>query len=509
MSKDIPRHRFHAGFIFLIVFLSIGYFFPRWADPNQNSRLDMIIAAVEDRSFQIDRFVWNTVDYAKVGDHYYSDKAPGTAFVGIPLYGAVYQLLELPGVASLTHWLAESESFGTTLREGGTGVSLEKVRFAIAQVILVLALAALPTALISVGIFYFLARFTESAGPRVLVSLSYGLLTPAWTYGGALYGHQLSALLLFVSFFGVSSRWFEAKRIRSVVLGLLLGYSLLTEFPSVLAIGCIGIYALQRAISQRAYARIPLMIFGGLLPLIGLMAYNNAVFGGPFDLGYAYSELWQDQHQAGFMSLSTFQVEAVWGVLFSSYRGLFFLSPWLLASVVGFILWSLSGVARSEFWCSLAMCVLFLIFNATSVMWWGGFAVGPRYLLPVLPFFGLPAIFTILHFQKRSWFKVVLISTLVWSLVATWGMTLAGQAFPSDTIRNPFIDYSIPAWLRGDIARNAGHLLRLSGVMSLLPLGLILSVSVWVWNYWQKHSAGRPDAASGFIPQAGAGPTRI
>jgi len=89
MSQYKLSSKVNGLFIFLIVFLSIIYTFPCWADPNQNSRLDMAFAVVEDGSFQIDRFVWNTVDYAKVGDHYYSDKAPGTALLGIPIYAGL------------------------------------------------------------------------------------------------------------------------------------------------------------------------------------------------------------------------------------------------------------------------------------------------------------------------------------------------------------------------------------------------------------------------------------
>jgi hypothetical protein len=69
--------------LFLLLISVYAYTFPRWADPNQNSRLNMVVAVVEDGTFRIDPYVSNTVDYAKVGDHYYSDKAPGVAFLGI------------------------------------------------------------------------------------------------------------------------------------------------------------------------------------------------------------------------------------------------------------------------------------------------------------------------------------------------------------------------------------------------------------------------------------------
>ena len=53
--------------IIILLLACYGYFFPRWADPNQNSRLDMIVAVVDDGTLMIDKYVANTVDYAKVG----------------------------------------------------------------------------------------------------------------------------------------------------------------------------------------------------------------------------------------------------------------------------------------------------------------------------------------------------------------------------------------------------------------------------------------------------------
>ncbi len=82
--------------IFFIALLSYAWFFPRWADPNQNSRLNMVVAVVDDGTFMIDKYVANTVDYAKVDGHYYSDKAPGTAFLGIPIYAGLRLVLNLP-----------------------------------------------------------------------------------------------------------------------------------------------------------------------------------------------------------------------------------------------------------------------------------------------------------------------------------------------------------------------------------------------------------------------------
>ncbi len=108
-------------------------------------------------------------------------------------------------------------------------------------------------------------------------------------------------------------------------------------------------------------------------------------------------------------------------------------------------------------------------FNSASVMWWGGFAVGPRYLLPALPFMALPLAF-VFRRHGSPWSRVTKWLLAAWSFVATWGLTLAGQAFPSDTLRNPLVEYAWPNWLAGNIARNLGMFVKLRGVASLLPL---------------------------------------
>jgi len=277
--------------------------------------------------------------------------------------------------------------------------------------------------------------------------------------------------------------------VRAFGLGFLLAFSIVIEYPSVIAVVIIGAYVLVRFISQRAFDKSLFFFLGAILPGLGLMVYNITVFGGPFNLGYAYSELWLNQHQSGFMSLGSFQLEVVWGIFFSGYRGLFFLSPWLLAGVAGYYFWWRERIERPALWISLILSISFIVFNASSVMWWGGFAIGPRYLLPALPFLAIPVIFTLSYLRKHVWFMVPFTLTLFWSFLATWGLGLAGQAFPSDVIREPFFEHAIPAWRQGDIARNFGSLLDLRGAWSLLPLFVILFMLIIGWVQWtRKHS---------------------
>jgi MFS family permease len=459
--------------LFLLLLLCYIYTLPRWADQNQNSRLDMVVAVVDDGTFRIDDYVENTVDYAKVGEHYYSDKAPGAAFLGIPVYALLKSFFDLPIMDSLMSRLANNEALKATLREEGTGLLEHKVRFAIAQTVLTFVASALPTALLGVLMYRLLARFTTRSWPRMGVVLGYGLLTPAFAYAGAFYGHQLSAACLFTAFYLVFVGTKPLPTRSLLAVGFLLSYSVITEYPSVLIAGILFLYIFYRLSDQR---RIGWVFLAGALIAAGWMIYNTAVFGSPLELGYSHSELWNEQHHTGFMSLTWPRWEVIWGITFSPFRGLFVLSPLLLLAVPGFILWWRSGEHRIEFWVALVSVLAMFLFNSSSIMWWGGFTIGPRYLLPMLPFMALPMIFVFREWKKRVWIRVLSIALFAWSLIATWGLTLAEQAFPSETFRNPLLEYAWPNWQVGNIARNLGMFLHLPGIVSLLPL--LVSVTV-------------------------------
>ncbi|MBI3243387.1 MAG: hypothetical protein HYZ49_13945 [Chloroflexi bacterium] len=479
----ITRERLNTLMLFLLLLASYSYTFPRWADPNQNSRLDMVVAVVDDGTFQIDKYVANTVDYAKVGGHYYSDKAPGAAFLGIPVYAALKVVLDLPVIDGLTERLANSSAFQSTLRSEGSGVLKDKVRFALAQVAITFVVAAIPSALIGVMMYLLLAKFTASAWHRLSVVLIYGLLTPAFAYATAFYGHQLSAALLLGAFYLIFMAGSTPSTKSLLFVGLLLGYSVVTEYPSLLMVGILYLYTLHRLSRLGQWKRIGWVTLTGAVVAAGWMFYNKTVFGGWLSLGYSNSELWVAQHHTGFMSLTLPSLAAVWGITFGGFRGLFVLSPILLLAFPGFWLWWKRGERRAEFWVAVASALSIFLFNSSSIMWWGGFSIGPRYLLPMLPFMTLPLIFVFREWLNQVWARVAVATLSLWSLFALWGLTLAEQAFPSDAIRNPLIEYALPNWIAGNIARNLGTILGFKGASSLLPLAAVLAVIMLGW-WW-------------------------
>ena len=102
-------------------------------------------------------------------------------------------------------------------------------------------------------------------------------------------------------------------------------------------------------------------------------------------------------------------------------------------------------------------------------MWEGGFAVGPRYLLPMLPFMAIGLGVAWGEITAHRTGRLVVGALTLWSVAAVWLETISGQSFP-DWTPNPLLNYSLPRFVSGDIARNLGMAAGLQGQLSLLPL---------------------------------------
>jgi len=484
--------------IFLILILSYSYFMPRWASWSQNSRINLVMAIVDELSIRIDKFCLdqgglkdeegnpiseceNTGDYAKYNGHFYSDKAPGVAFLGVVPYALFKGAASLSPIQGVLERLAQSSAFEATLNEEGSGLLIEKIYYALALYTVTIAIIAIPAALLGVLIYNTLGLLGLSNPTRFWTTLIYGLATPAFAYGGMLFSHQLVAFLVFFAFyqaFRFQKGAIDRKNL--FVAGFALGWSVITEYPSVLIAAGVTIYILYRHFN---WEKIVWLVIGGIIPGVLLMAYDYAAFGTILPVGYQYSVLYTQEggaHSSGFLSLTYPHFEALWGITFGSFRGLFFLSPILLLAIGGFPIWWSIKSLRSEWFLSVWAVSSFLLFNGSSVMWQGGYAVGPRYLIPMLPFLVLSIGFAWEKLAIKLYGRLLLVLLTLWSITAIWLETISGQSFP-DWTRNPLFNYSLPKFIAGDIARNIGMVLGLRAQLSLFPLLIILAILIYLF----------------------------
>jgi hypothetical protein len=348
------RERTTALILFITLALAYAFVFPRWLDWNANARFDLSAAIVDQGTLSIDAYAQNTGDYALFNGRRYSDKAPGLSFLGVPVYFVVSRVTQPEVVQNFIVALGRTPAAAPTINRSSDQVSRAELVFASRIALTTWLIVGLSSALLGVVLFYFLGRLNCSRRWRASAVLIYGLATPAFTYSAAFYGHQVAAVLLFGAFaWLVALRSRQARSSEWLIIGGLLGYAVITEYPAVLIAACIGLYAIW---ITRRVRPIILIALGSFIP-IGLWgAYNASIFGTPFTLGYQYTAnpYWSAILSTGFLSASVPTLEALWGLTFSPFRGLFFASPILLLSLPGLALLRRS-IFRAELITTLAI----------------------------------------------------------------------------------------------------------------------------------------------------------
>src|SRR5260370_2392205 len=80
-ARAVSRRR---GTVLAILLLASYAYFYEGGGWNQNTRFDLVRAIVEGHTLRIDLYHENTGDKARVGDHFYTDKAPGASLTAAP-----------------------------------------------------------------------------------------------------------------------------------------------------------------------------------------------------------------------------------------------------------------------------------------------------------------------------------------------------------------------------------------------------------------------------------------
>ncbi len=309
--------------LFVLLLVSFTYFFPRWAMWGPNTKLDLMMAIVDQGTLSIDDYYQNTGDYALYKGVHYSDKAPGTSFLGVPFYAIFKMVARTSLLDNVITRLSTNAAMIDTLREGGTGLLKDKVYLAMAMTFVTFFVASLPSALLGVVMYRFLGHWTLNPFPRVLIVAVYGLATVAFPASQTL-DRQLVAALNFSAFYLL----FRIKRSELNwrwlwLIGLFMGWAAITDYPTGLILVGLFVYAFF-AVRQKKH--LLALIGGGILPVLLAMLYNYACFETFLPVGYFYSELCTDLHYTGFLSLTYPKLHALWGLTFSPFRGLFYRS---------------------------------------------------------------------------------------------------------------------------------------------------------------------------------------
>ena len=335
-----------------------------WTDGNQFARIGLTYSIVERGEVNIDPFVAQerTVDWARSGGHYYSNKAPGPALLAVPLYFVQNRIQRALGVEDdhpRGRWLA---------------VYLANLATSVLPTLL--ALPLLLTVLVR--------RMGLSTLWAFALCGTWAVGSMALPYSVLFFGHQSAAAFFTIGMCltALELEREEPARLWVIALaGLAMGLAVTSDYLAAVLVGVWTVYLVWR--TRFAPTILVAWAAGGAGPLAVVMVYHAVCFGSPFTTAYSLSVL-----NPRFVPIATWgfpSVDRLLDVTVRPWRGMFYATPVFALLVVG--LDRLRGELRGkpELIAAAAGVVLYFGLLAAFPSAFGGACIGPRYFTPALP----------------------------------------------------------------------------------------------------------------------------
>ncbi len=449
-------------------FLYVFPYFPKINNPNENVRLYMTAAVVEQGTYEIDaiRDRWGWVNDAAVHHgRVFSVKAPGTSLLGVPGYAAYY-------------WGG---------RLFGTGFD-RTVALWVCRV----SASIVPTLLFLFFLHRWLGRRTAHPSLRDATFLSVALGSLLFGYALLFVSHTLSAVCAFGAFMVLYDARHGAPpgRRRAFLAGLLTAGVTFFEYPGLIVSLVLAVYGL---LALRLRKRLAWFALGGALPALLVMHFQWVAFENPFMPGHLFVETdaLREAHHEGVYGATGFHPEAAYTLLFDPGSGLFPLTPLLALAAIGFPRVLARRGRRLDG--AVALACFLLTYVAITFMnnWRGGWTVGPRYLSVVVPFVAWAALegLDLMAGRAPRAVAVLAVGLTATGLVASGIPSMYYPHLPPEFTR-PLTQLYDVLIAHGYAPTNAGNLLGWWGTASMFPV-FGLGLAVLVWAAWQPHLAVR------------------
>lgn len=479
-----------AGIAF--IYLYFVPYFPALNNPNENSRLYQVRAAVELHQLSINEQIARfgmVNDLGSRDGKYYPGKAPGTTFIGVPIYAGLHRYERARGHSDVS-------SFRLTyaVRLGGS---------------------LLPT-LGFVALFRrFMRRFVESESIANVLAILLALGTMLITYALIYVNHSLTA----VTAFGVVMATHAALRAKPTeaplsqgkgwawlwlaVAGFLLALTATLDYALLpVAVILLGYVPWRYGFTWESTVGTAL---GALVPSVATGMYHQVCWGSPFKLsvGFLANPQFATNHATGLFGIVGPSARALNGTILSASKGLLYFAPVFAIGLVAVVVACFRSRSRKDAVLSAVVVYWMIGYAISLVNWDGGWTIGPRYMTVVVPF--------VVFSMGLAWVELGpaaqrLVLPLVGGLgiVSVLVMTMTSVLFPHfpPEYANPAYELIWPLWRDGLTPYSFGRRwLGLAGhteqIPFLLVLGALVAYVVWVSSGAWIRPARRPVVAVG------------
>jgi hypothetical protein len=230
-------------------------------------------------------------------------------------------------------------------------------------------------------------------------------------------------------------------------------------------------------LARPRFLRAGVFAAGAVPPLVGLLAYHKKCFGSPFRISYSLGV--DTAPQKGLLGFIGPNWDSFNNTLFEQSNGLVVMAPWVVLAVVGAL--AILGLRRlrlrmgAEALLCAGIVTVYVLFVGSMLPYMarGGWSAGARQLVGMLPFLTCLAAVGF-ELAGRFWvtralaYATVLVGMVVFFVAAT-----TYPHFP-DNLKNPLFELSFPLLRHGYAVHSLGTVLGLRGLLSLLPLYLLV-----------------------------------
>lgn len=429
----------------LIITLFVVYFlFMHWVGWNEESRISLAKSISREGELHIDTYANFTGDRSFYKGHYYSEKAPGTSFLAVPIVSLSDLISRFLIMNDKPEPILIQEKVFRSIISFYDNLPFQE---SLIQILSITILSVIPGTLLGLVIYRTTLLFVENDFYCLLTAFFFGLGTLIMPYSSVMMGEILAAFLGFTGIYIIiknrelygKMEKSESSYISLIAAGTLLGFSFVISYMMFLVI-------VPTILLQFRYVKLkktPLFLLGIAIGMAPILFYNSSIYESPFhftfedidpEISPCHAEMELDCQTVSNLDQDYWLYETITvlpGVakgLFNPYRGLFFYYPFLIVSVLG--LYKLYKKDGKIAFYVLTIFLLFSLFTNYYPSWEGGSSFSMRYFVSLMPFLSIPFVVAFDDVKEKTVLIFLILSLVLISCLINLLSTSAGWEGP-------------------------------------------------------------------------------